>query len=475
MGERSARRSRERALKVGLALVAAILVPCAASAHTQVPAEATTSAPESVEVLDAPQRYVDPVFADVSVTAGIGFATVTDVLGHQQRLRLDLYEPTGDTAPARPVVVWVHGGSFQRGDRSLMRWWAEEFARRGYVTASVDYRLEPADDVHWGRGIMNALEDARAAVRWLRAQATEHRLDDSRISMGGISAGAVTSLQAAYAVVAPGGPNAGYSSRISAAISLSGASTAQPNAGEAPAIMFHGSADAVVGYDQTITPGQGFDAVHTCQRIRAGGVDCLFHTHQGAGHDLTAYDDEDRDAALQFLSCRVGAPSPFTDTAGRRYEHAAGWAVRSSLLGAGPRRFRGADPLTRAEADAAVWSLLDRPTAGPPVPARPADPVSRGRLVTLLWNAAGAPAGAPDADYADVGTGALADAADWAAAHGVLRGTGTRFSPSAPVDRGRAAVGLHRLAMTASAWTPALQAAPPSTVCFRVGDPAALG
>lgn len=471
MGERSARSSRGSALVVGFALVAAIVVPHAAGADAGVPANATASP----DVLDAPQRYLDPVFAEVSVTEGVGFATVTNVLGQHQRLRLDVYQPTGDTAAARPVVVWVHGGSFQRGDRGLMRWWAEELARRGYVTASIDYRLEPADDVHWGRGIMNALEDARAAVRWLRAHATEHRIDASRISMGGISAGAVTSLQSAYAVVAPGGPNAGYSSRISAAISLSGASTAQPNAGEPPAIMFHGSADAVVGYDRTITPGQGFDGVHTCQRIRAGGVDCLFHTHQGAGHDLTAYEDEDRDAALQFLSCRVGAPSPFTDTVGRGYEHAAGWAVRSSLLGAGPRRFRGAAPLIRAEADAAVWSLLDRPTAGPPVPARLSDPVSRGRFVTQLWRAAGAPSGAPDAGYTDVGTGALADAADWAAAHGILRGSGTRFAPTAPVGRGWAAIALHRLATTAAAWTPALQTAPPSTVCFRVGDPAALG
>src|SRR5690606_10515697 len=97
--------------------------------------------------LDDPQRYVDPVFADVEVTRGLGYATVTNVEGRRQRLRLDLYEPAGDTAPARPVVLWLHGGSFQRGDRTLMRWWAEQFARRGYVTASADYRLEPEDDV----------------------------------------------------------------------------------------------------------------------------------------------------------------------------------------------------------------------------------------------------------------------------------------------------------------------------------------
>ena len=263
---------------------------------------------------------------------------------------------------------------------------------------------------------------------------------------------------------------------IAAAISLSGASTARPDAGEAPAIMFHGSADSVVGYDQTLVPGQGFDGVHTCERIRAAGVDCVFHTHPGAGHDITAYEDADRDAALHFLSCRVGAPAVQGDLAGRRYELAAGWAVRTSLLAAGGR-FRGADPLTRAAAEAAVWALLDRPTASPPVPARPTDPTTRGRWATLLWTAAGAPIDSPAAGYPDVGPadGDLDAAADWATAHGILRGSGGRFDPRAPVTRGVAARSLHALAMTATAWAPALRTDPPTTVCFRVGDPAALG
>lgn len=451
-------------------MVAAVLVT---GAGWRDGAVATSGAAAS---LDDPQRYVDPVFDDVAVTEGVGYATVTDASGRRLRLRLDLYEPAGDTASARPVVLWLHGGSFQRGDRSLMRWWAEQFALRGYVTASADYRLEPEDDVHWARGIMNALADARAAVRWLRLHAAAHRIDPARISMGGVSAGAVTSLQSAYAVVAPGGPNQGASSAISAAISLSGASTARPDPGEAPAIMFHGSEDTVVGYDQTLVPGQGFDGVHTCERIRDVGVDCVFHTHEGAGHDITAYEPEDRDAALHFLSCRVGAPPIQADLAGRRYELAAGWAVWTSLLTAG-RRFRGADALTRAAAETAVWALLDRPTSAPAVPARPDEATTRGRWATLLWDAAGRPTGAPAAGYGDVGAagGELASAADWATAHGILRGTGGRFDPRAPVSRGVAARSLHALALTAVAWSPGLRSAPPSSVCFRVGDPAALG
>lgn len=51
----------------------------------------------------------------------------------------------------------------------------------------------------------------------------------------------------------------------------------------------------------------------------------------------------------------------------------------------------------------------------------------------------------------------------------------TVFDPRAPVTRGVAARSLHALAMNAAAWSPSLRAAPPSTVCFRVGDPAALG
>ena len=420
----------------------------------------------------APQRYIDPVFPQVAVAPGRRFATVIDVQGVTRRLLLDVYEPAGDVAAERPAVIWVHGGSFTSGDRSdpTMVRWARHFAMRGYVTLSIDYRLEPAEG-HEARALANATADARAAVRWLRRHAAELRVDQQRISIGGYSAGAATALHTAYSHVTPGGPNADFSPAVAAAISIAGLTGAQPDPGEAPAVMFHGSADTTAAYQGGGgLPGFELDAVSTCRRIRAAGLDCTFYTHAGAGHDLSSFEPVDQARALQFLSCRVGAASLFADTAGTRYADHATWATRTGLFDA-RRRFRGDEALTRSVEAQALWALLDRPADGPTPPSRPGEPTGRGRFVTRLWRAVGSPTGSPAAGFTDVGAGATAAAADWARAHDLLDVRGSRFEPQAPVSRGQAATVAHRVALTPDAWSPALRATPPSTACFRVGDP----
>ncbi|RBY97600.1 alpha/beta hydrolase [Blastococcus sp. TF02-8] len=96
-------------------------------------------------------------------------------------LQLDLYVP--DVRPA-PLVVWLHGGGWLRGSRGVG---AEQrlapLADHGVAVAAVRYRLS-------GEATFPApLDDARAAVRWLRAHAAEHGLDGTRIGVWGASAG----------------------------------------------------------------------------------------------------------------------------------------------------------------------------------------------------------------------------------------------------------------------------------------------
>jgi acetyl esterase/lipase len=96
-------------------------------------------------------------------------------------LRLDLYVP--DVRPA-PLCIWLHGGGWMRGARSDR---AEErlvpLAASGVAVAAVQYRLS-------GQAAFPApLEDARAAVRWLRAHAGDYGLDAARVGAWGASAG----------------------------------------------------------------------------------------------------------------------------------------------------------------------------------------------------------------------------------------------------------------------------------------------
>jgi acetyl esterase/lipase len=97
-------------------------------------------------------------------------------------LRLDLYLPSAQ-APV-PVVVWVHGGGWQSGDKAIAAGHAALRQRaRGYAVASIEYRLS-------GEATFPAqIEDCKAAVRWLRAQAAVYGLDPQRIAAWGSSAG----------------------------------------------------------------------------------------------------------------------------------------------------------------------------------------------------------------------------------------------------------------------------------------------
>ncbi len=97
-------------------------------------------------------------------------------------LRLDLYLP-GTKGP-HPLFVWIHGGAFLSGDKARIFWTpAPTLAERGIAVASINYRLS-------GQATFPALvQDTKAAVRWIRANAVKSAIKADRIVVGGESAG----------------------------------------------------------------------------------------------------------------------------------------------------------------------------------------------------------------------------------------------------------------------------------------------
>jgi acetyl esterase/lipase len=98
-------------------------------------------------------------------------------------LQLDLAMPKEGDGPF-PAVVCVHGGAWRAGKRQDLNNTIEVLARRGYVAITVSYRLAP--DAKFPAQI----EDCKAAVRWLRANAKKYRVNPDRIGAIGYSAGA---------------------------------------------------------------------------------------------------------------------------------------------------------------------------------------------------------------------------------------------------------------------------------------------
>lgn len=185
------------------------------------------------------QRYRAPMFAGAGSTT-LTYGTANDLItGLPLSLRLDLYRPIGDVETSRPLLVWVHGGGFAYGNRSDMSNEARAYARLGYVTASISYRLDVgnkclqvqagaftgaalvAERARCERAILAARDDAAMAVAWLRAHAAQYGIDPTRVAIGGSSAGAITAIHVGQTLNTPGNaPPA--ASQVSAVLAMSG-------------------------------------------------------------------------------------------------------------------------------------------------------------------------------------------------------------------------------------------------------------
>ncbi|WP_158502015.1 alpha/beta hydrolase [Vitiosangium sp. GDMCC 1.1324] len=113
-----------------------------------------------------------------------------------QALHLDVYRSAGATQP-QPLVVVIHGGSWNSGDSTQLAWLNGYLAARGLTVAAINYRLAP-------RHTFPAQpDDVRAAVKWLQENASRLGIDATRIAFLGRSAGGQLALLAAYTLQEP--------------------------------------------------------------------------------------------------------------------------------------------------------------------------------------------------------------------------------------------------------------------------------
>lgn len=130
---------------------------------------------------------------------------------------MDVYFP--DSGGPWPVLVYVHGGSWMRGDKSEAGMFARIMTAQGYLVVSINYRLYPAAQ------FPAMIQDVKCAVRSLRANAAPYNLDPSRIGAVGVSAGGhlvsllgTTDASAGWDV----GEYLDQSSRVQAVIAMAG-------------------------------------------------------------------------------------------------------------------------------------------------------------------------------------------------------------------------------------------------------------
>ncbi len=288
-------------------------------------------------------RYASDVFANFTTTSDITYGQNASWNGAATTLKLDIYQPTGDAETNRPLILFVHGGSFIGGSKTDgdMVTMCQKFTKKGYVTASVDYRLGffPFDSANAVKAVVRATQDLRAAIRFFykdKQTTNTYKIDTNHIFVGGSSAGAITALHVAYldkeceitdylspSVISTLGGldgtsgNPGYSSIVHGVLNGCGALARYSwlEAGDIPLASVHGTNDGTVKYNRGIVnPGtplmylDGSRMLH--ERACAVGVENQFYTFLGAPHvpyaGSTAYMDTTVNFFRDFLIKQLG-------------------------------------------------------------------------------------------------------------------------------------------------------------------------
>jgi len=153
-------------------------------------------------------------FRDINIMRDLVYKRVDG-----RNLQLDIYSPKSISHPL-PVALWIHGHRWSYGSKEQHP--SVNLLAHGYIVVSLDYRLSgeapfPA-----------AIEDCKAAVRWLRANATTYHIDPDHIGAWGHSAGghlaALLGTSGGVAELEGAGDNSTFSSRVQAVCDMSGPS-----------------------------------------------------------------------------------------------------------------------------------------------------------------------------------------------------------------------------------------------------------
>jgi acetyl esterase/lipase len=267
-------------------------------------------------------RYQERVFGQSYVTSNVVYGNApsltTVYLGENVtqnvNLTMDIFEPFGDTLAKRPLVVLAFGGAFLIGSKEDgdIQSVCDSLARRGYVTASINYRLgmNVVDGTSAERAIYRSLQDFSAAIRYLKEYADLYRIDTNYIYAGGVSAGGFAALHMAFMDEADrlpssfgaggfsprpdlgckdcSGNNFAHSTKVRGIVSFWGAigdvNFIKPT-NVLPLVSFHGDQDLIVPYGT----GFPFTALFVLPEVSGSATIKQRYDQLGAYNDLTTF------------------------------------------------------------------------------------------------------------------------------------------------------------------------------------------
>lgn len=270
-------------------------------------------------------RYRESVFntpATGQSNIKYGAAPVWTVPYQNTDLKLNVYQPAGDVHTKRPLIIFAHAGGYLNGSKDVndMVALCDSFARKGYVTATIDYRkgFNPLDGESAERAVYRGVQDAKAAVRFFKEKRNLYGIDTNNIFFGGMSAGAFSALYVGYMDKESERPQSTYgggtvnnlqcldcagnsyphTSKVKGILDYWGAVTDTTiiEAGNIPILIMHGANDPTVPYGYghpfgLFTLPNTHGGSHIYQRAMNLGLDVEFVTSTGPLHMLDGSDN----------------------------------------------------------------------------------------------------------------------------------------------------------------------------------------
>lgn len=258
----------------------------------------------------AQKRYADNLFLDVDSIVNIPYGKAVNIKNENETLLLDVFlPPKADKVRYRPLIIFIHGGGFVGKTKStdLSTLICTNFARKGYVVATIDYRLgveQPKLHKQFLEAMYRAQQDAKAAIRYFRKHSVDYGIDKSQIFVCGASAGAMTALAVAYMNVDEvpaeidttiwgslegNSGNEGYASNVQGVINCWGALPKYQwiKKGDVPLLNISGTNDKTVAYDSAFDwHGFKYGSTILHQQSLSVGNSSVWWPFYGAGHSL---------------------------------------------------------------------------------------------------------------------------------------------------------------------------------------------
>lgn len=245
-----------------------------------------------------------------------------------EKLELDAYIPK--TGEKHPAVLVLFGGAWQRGNRKQLKMYAIELADRGFACFAIDYRLAPEHK------FPAQIDDCRAAVKWIRKNASKYDIDPDRLGAIGYSAGGHLATLLGTTGEAPTEENGNVDTRLQAVVAggaptdfrwmpdngkwakywMGGDLSEEPekfrlassaafvDKDDSPTFFFHGEKDTLV---PLIWPFGCY------LKLKQAGVKTVMHKIPDAGHHRAAVNPEALTKAFDFLIAELQADKNSTD------------------------------------------------------------------------------------------------------------------------------------------------------------------